>query len=255
MPLEIAVFTALHDNFGFLVRDTASGRVAAIDAPEEAPIIAELEKRGWTLTDILITHHHADHTDAIAPLKRRFDVHVIGPREEASKISGLDTLVGGGDTVTLGETVFEVIDVPGHTLGHIAFFSPADKALFSADALFSLGVGRMFEGDAEGMWKGLERLKALPGETRIYCGHEYTLSNAKFALSVDPDNAALKARAEEAQRQRDAGEPTIPTTLSDELAANPFLRADIPGLAQAMNLSGAPAWQVFGALRKAKDNF
>src|SRR5690606_32508472 len=129
-----------------------------IDAPEEGPILAELEKRGWMLTDILITHHHADHTDAIAPLKRRFDAHVIGPREESGKISGLDTLVGGGDTVTLGETVFEVIDVPGHTLGHIAFFSPADKVLFSADALFSLGVGRMFEGDAEGMWKGLERL-------------------------------------------------------------------------------------------------
>jgi hydroxyacylglutathione hydrolase len=253
--LEIAVFSALSDNFGYLVRDTASGRVAAIDAPEEGAILAELEKRGWTLTDILITHHHSDHTDAIAPLKRRFDAHVIGPREEAGKIAGLDTLVGGGDTVTLGETVFDVIDVPGHTLGHIAFFSPADKALFSADALFSLGVGRMFEGDAGAMWAGLERLKALPGETEIYCGHEYTLSNAKFALSVDPDNAALKTRADQAQRQIDAGEPTIPARLSDEFAANPFLRADTPELAETMNLAGAPAWQVFGALRKAKDNF
>ncbi|WP_332711674.1 hydroxyacylglutathione hydrolase [Pelagibacterium mangrovi] len=253
--LEIAVFPALSDNFGYLVRDTGSGRVAAIDAPEEGAILAELEKRGWTLTDILITHHHSDHTDAIAPLKRRFDAHVIGPREEASKIAGLDTLVGGGDTVTFGETVFEVFDVPGHTLGHIAFFSPADKALFSADALFSLGVGRMFEGDAESMWAGLERLKALPSETKIYCGHEYTLSNAKFALSVDPDNAALKTRADEARRQIDAGEPTIPARLSEELAANPFLRADTPDLARAMNLVGAPAWQVFGALRKAKDNF
>ena len=255
MPLDIALFPALSDNFGYLVRDTASGRVAAIDAPEEAPILAELEKRGWTLTDILITHHHPDHTDAIAPLKERFGAHVIGPRDEASKISGLDTLVSGGDTVTLGETVFEVIDVPGHTLGHIAFFSPSDKVLFSADALFSLGVGRMFEGDAQGMWQGLERLKTLPGETKIYCGHEYTLSNAKFALSVDPDNEALKARAEEIQRQIEAGQPTIPATLSDELAANPFLRADSSDMAEAMNLSGAPAWQVFGALRKAKDNF
>src|SRR5690606_37372434 len=192
--LEIAVFPALSDNFGYLVRDTASGRVAAIDAPEEGAILAELEKRGWTLTDILITHHHSDHTDAIAPLKRRFDAHVIGPREEAGKIAGLDTLVGGGDTVTLGET-------------------------------------------------------------EIYCGHEYTLSNAKFALSVDPDNAALKTRADQAQRQIDAGQPTIPARISDELAANPFLRADTPELAQAMNLAGAPAWQVFGALRKAKDNF
>lgn len=255
MPLEIALFPALSDNFGYLVRDAASGRVAAIDAPEEAPILAELEKRGWSLTDILVTHHHPDHTDAIAPLKRRFDAHVIGPRGESGKIAGLDTLVAGGDTVTLGETVFAVIDVPGHTLGHIAFFSLADKALFSADALFSLGVGRMFEGSPEPMWKGLERLKALPGETKIYCGHEYTLSNAKFALSVDPGNAALKSRAEEARRQVEAGQPTIPALLSDELAANPFLRADTPELAKAMNLPGAPAWQVFGALRKAKDNF
>ena len=255
MPLDIALFPALSDNFGYLVRDAGSGRVAAIDAPEEAPILAELEKRGWTLTDILVTHHHADHTDAIAPLKRRFEVQVVGPKGEAGRIAGLDRLVGGGDTVMLGETGFEVIDVPGHTLGHIAYFSPAEKVLFSADALFSLGVGRMFEGSPEPMWQGLQRLKALPPETKIHCGHEYTLSNAKFALSVDPGNAALKARAQEAQRQIDAGRPTIPAILSDELAANPFLRADTPEIAAAMNLSGAPAWQVFGALRKAKDNF
>ena len=255
MPLDIALFPALDDNFGYLVRDAGSGRVAAIDAPEEAPILAELDKRGWTLTDILITHHHPDHTDAIAPLKRRFGVQVTGPRGEAGKIAGLDTLVAGGDTVSLGETRFEVIDVPGHTLGHIAYFFPADNVLFSADALFSLGVGRMFEGSPEPMWQGLERLKALPPETQIYCGHEYTLSNAKFALSVDPDNSALQARAEEVQRQLDAGRPTIPVTLASELAANPFLRADTPELARAMSLPGAPAWQVFGALRKAKDNF
>lgn len=256
MPLEIAMFPLLSDNFGYLVRDTASGRVASIDAGEDSAILAELDKRGWTLTDIFVTHHHGDHTDAIAPLKRRFpDAKVTGPSLESGKISGLDTLVSGGDTVKLGETEFAVIDVPGHTLGHIAYFSADAAALFSADALFSLGVGRMFEGDAENMWKGLVRLKALPGETRIYCGHEYTLSNAKFALSVDPDNAALKARAEEVQRQLDAGEATIPALLSDELAANPFLRADDPELAKSLDLSGAPAWQVFGALRKAKDNF
>lgn len=255
MPLDIAVFPARSDNFGYLVRDAGSGRVAAIDAPDESPIVAELDKRGWTLTDILITHHHPDHTDAIAPLKRRFDAHVIGPRQEAGRIAGLDTLVGGGETITLGETAFEVIDVPGHTLGHIAFFAPADKALFSADALFSLGVGRMFEGTPEPMWEGLKRLKALPPETKIYCGHEYTLANAKFALSVDPDNQALKTRAAEAQGQIDAGRPTIPATLADELGANPFLRADTPEMARAMNIPGGPAWQVFAALRKAKDNF
>lgn len=255
MSLEIAVFPALSDNFGYLVRDGASGRVAAIDAPEEAPILAALEQRGWQLTDILVTHHHADHTDAIAPLKRRFDCHVIGPKDESGKIAGLDTLVGGGDTVSLGETTFEVIDVPGHTLGHIAFFAPGEKVLFSADALFSMGVGRMFEGDAQGMWAGLERLKKLPPETMVYCGHEYTLANARFALSVDPDNAALQARANEAQRQIDAGEATIPFNLGEDFAANPFLRADTPELARAMDHEDAPAWQVFGAIRKAKDNF
>ncbi|MEQ8445343.1 MAG: hydroxyacylglutathione hydrolase [Pelagibacterium sp.] len=255
MSLEIAVFPARSDNFGYLVRDDASGRVAAIDAPEEAPIIAELDKRGWALTDIFITHHHPDHTDAIAPLKRRFDCNVIGPKDEAGKIAGLDTLVGGGDTVTLGETVFEVIDVPGHTLGHIAFFAPEEKVLFSADALFSMGVGRMFEGDAHSMWAGLERLKALPPETMVYCGHEYTLANAKFALSIDPENAALKARAEQAQAQIDAGQPTIPFNLGEDFAANPFLRADTPEMARAMDHEDAPAWQIFGAIRKAKDNF
>jgi hydroxyacylglutathione hydrolase len=255
MSLEIAVFPALSDNFGYLVRDTGSGRVAAIDAPEEAPILAELKKRGWALTDIFITHHHPDHTDAIAPLKRHFDCNVIGPRQEAGKIAGLDTLVGGGDTVTLGETRFEVIDVPGHTLGHIAFFAPEDKVLFSADALFSLGVGRMFEGDAHSMWAGLERLKALPPETSVYCGHEYTLANARFALSIDPDNVALQARAKQAQDQIDAGQPTIPFNLGEDIAANPFLRADTPELAHAMGHEDAPAWQIFGAIRKAKDNF
>lgn len=255
MPLEIAVFPALSDNFGYLVRDAASGRVAAIDAPETDVIVAELDKRGWTLTDLLITHHHGDHTDAILPLKEKYGAHVTGPRAEAEKIAGLDTLVSGGDTVMLGETRFDVIDVPGHTMGHIAYSSPADKVLFSADALFSLGVGRMFEGDYQSMWEGLERLKALDPQTLIYCGHEYTLSNAKFALSVDPGNAALKARAEEAQRQIERGEATIPARLADELAANPFLRADDPALAASMNLAGAPAWQVFGAIRKAKDDF
>ena len=255
MSLEIAVFPALSDNFGYLVRDTASGRVAAIDAPEEAPILAELEKRGWALTDIVITHHHPDHTDAIAPLKRQFDCNVIGPRGEAGKIAGLDTLVGGGETVSLGETIFEVIDVPGHTLGHIAFFAPEEKVLFSADALFSMGVGRMFEGDAQSMWAGLERLKALPPETMVYCGHEYTLANARFALSIDPDNSALKARAKQAQDQIDSGRPTIPFNLGEDLAANPFLRADTPRMARAMGHEDAPAWQVFGAIRKAKDNF
>jgi hydroxyacylglutathione hydrolase len=255
MSIEIELFPALETNFGVLVRDAATGTVAAIDAPETAPVIAALEKRGWTLDILLITHHHPDHTDAIIPLKEKYGATVYGPRGENDKIEGLDRLVSGGDTVNVGETTFDVIDVPGHTLGHIAYSAPTEKLLFAADALFSLGVGRMFEGTPGPMWEGLLRLRALDPQTRLYCGHEYTLSNAAFALSVDPGNEALKARAAEAQRQIDNGEPTIPSILADEIAANPFLRADDPVLAKAMNLAGAPASEVFGALRKAKDNF
>lgn len=255
MPIEIELFPALETNFGVLVRDTATGKVAAIDAAKTDPIVAALERRGWTLDLILITHHHSDHTDAIVPLKEKYGAQVYGPAGEKDKIEGLDHLVSGGDTVSVGETRFEVIDVPGHTMGHIAFHAPDEKVLFAADALFSLGVGRMFEGTPEVMWEGLLRLRALPGDTKLYCGHEYTLSNAEFALSVDPDNPALKARAEEVRRQIEAGEPTIPALLSDEFAANPFLRADDPAIAKAMQLEGAPASAVFGALRKAKDNF
>lgn len=255
MPVEIELFPALESNFGVLLRDTATGKVAAIDAPETAPIVAALEKRGWTLDYLFITHHHSDHTDAILPLKEKYGATVYGPRGEAGKIEGLDHLVAGGDTVALGDTRFEILDTPGHTLGHISWHAPGEKLLFAADALFSLGVGRMFEGTPEVMWAGLERLRALDPQTQLYCGHEYTLSNAAFALSVDPDNAALKARADEAQRQIDEGKPTIPALLADEIAANPFLRADDPGLARAMNLEGASPAEVFGALRKAKDNF
>lgn len=255
MPLEIEFFPALETNFGVLLRDTATGKVAAIDAPETAPIVEALERRGWTLDHLLITHHHPDHTDAILPLKEKYGATVWGPRGESGKIEGLDHLVAGGDTLKLGETTFEVIDTPGHTLGHITYHVPAEKLLFAADALFSLGVGRMFEGTPGPMWEGLLRLRALDPETKLYCGHEYTLSNAAFALSVDPDNAALKARAEQAKRQIENGKPTIPAILADEIAANPFLRADDPGIAKAMNLEGASPADVFGALRKAKDNF
>lgn len=255
MTIEIELFPALETNFGVLLRDSATGIVAAIDAPETAPILAALERRGWKLDILLITHHHPDHTDAIIPLKEKFGASVYGPAAENEKIAGLDHLLTGGDTVSVGDTQFEVIDVPGHTLGHIAFHAPSEKLLFAADALFSLGVGRMFEGTPEGMWEGLLRLRALSPDTKLYCGHEYTLSNAAFALSVDPDNEALKARAAEAQRQIDNGEPTIPSRLGDEIGANPFLRADDSKIARAMGLEGAPASAVFGALRKAKDNF
>jgi hydroxyacylglutathione hydrolase len=255
MGLIVDVFEARSDNYGYLAHDSATGRTAAIDAPEAEPIKAALLRRGWTLTDIFITHHHLDHVEAIPALKEAFDVTVTGPRAEADKIGLLDVQVGGGDKVMLGETAFEIFDTPGHTLGHIAFYDRVGGHLFTADALFSMGVGRMFEGTPGPMWAGLEVLRALPDETLIYCGHEYTASNAKFALSVEPDNAALRERAAEVDALRLAGRFTIPVTLGLEKATNPFLRVDRPEIAEAMGLPGASAAEVFGALRKAKDTF
>ena len=255
MAAIIEVFGARDDNFGYLVHDEATGRTAAIDAPEAAAIKAALLRRGWELTDIFITHHHIDHVEAIPELKAEFDARVVGPRAEADKIEGLDVLVGGGDTVTLGETSFDIYDTPGHTLGHIVFHDPVGQHLFSADALFSLGVGRMFEGTPGPMWAGVKALRALPDETLVYCGHEYTASNAKFALSIDPDNAALQRRAAAVTELRAAGKPTIPFTLGEDKAANPFLRADAPELAAHYGLDGADPASVFAAIRKGKDSF
>lgn len=255
MSVIVDVFPARSDNFGYLVHDTASGRTAAIDAPDAAAIRNALLHRGWTLTDIFITHHHIDHVEAIPELKAEFGAKVVGPRAEADKIAGLDILVAGGDTVSLGDTVFQVYDAPGHTLGHIVFHDREGKHLFSADALFSLGVGRMFEGTPGPMWAGVKALRELPDDTLVYCGHEYTQSNAKFALSIDPDNAALRKRAEEVAALRLAGRPTIPFLLGEDKAANPFLRADDPVLARHYGLEGADPAEVFAAIRKGKDNF
>lgn len=255
MSLIVDVFAARSDNFGYLAHDTATGRTAAIDAPEAEAIRRALAGRGWTLTDIFITHHHIDHVEALEALKAEFGARVVGPRQESDKIAGLDELVAGGDRVSLGETVFEVYDVPGHTLGHIAFHDSVGKHLFTADALFSLGVGRMFEGTPGPMWEGVKQLRALPDDTLVYCGHEYTASNAKFALSIDPDNAALQKRAAEVESLLAAGKPTIPFLLGEDKQANPFLRADDPGLARHFGLEGADPAEVFAAIRKGKDEF
>jgi len=251
----VDVFPARSDNYGYLVHDVATGRTAAIDAPEAGAIKTALIHRGWTLTDIFITHHHIDHVEAIPELKAEFGVRVVGPRAEADKIADLDELVAGGETVSLGETVFQVYDAPGHTLGQIVFHDAAGKHLFTADALFSLGVGRMFEGTPGPMWEGVKALRALPDDTLVYCGHEYTQSNAKFALSIDPDNVALQKRAAEVDALRVAGKATIPFLLGEDKAANPFLRADDPVLAKHYGLEGAAPGEVFAAIRKGKDNF
>jgi hydroxyacylglutathione hydrolase len=243
----------LKDNFGVLVHDASSGATAAIDAPEAGPIRNALKAKGWTLTHILVTHHHADHTQGIAPLKAETGCTVIGPKGEATRIQGLDRTVGGGDKLTFGGHEVEVIDTPGHTAGHITYWIPGAKVAFVGDTLFAVGCGRVIEGDMQMMWGSLSRLAQLPGDTMIYCGHEYTQSNIKFALTIEPENAALKARGEEVDRLLAAGQATCPTRLDQELAINPFLRPQVPAIRKRLGLESAPDWQVFGEIRERKN--
>jgi len=256
VPLLIDIFPCRTDNYGYLVHDVDSRRTAAIDAPDAKAIKAALETRGWTLTDVLVTHHHTDHVEGLPALKREFGATITGPRMEAEKILGLDVLVSASWTVSLGETDFLIYETPGHTLGHIVYYEPAGGHLFCGDALFSLGCGRMFEGKPGPMWDGLAELRDLPDDTLIYCGHEYTLDNARSAQSIDPRNPALAIRASEVKRMRELNRFTIPVSLGMEKRTNPFLRADDPAMAKAMGLEeGAKPAAVFAAMRAAKDNF
>ncbi|MFZ3008506.1 MAG: hydroxyacylglutathione hydrolase [Phenylobacterium sp.] len=246
MSVTIHQFPCLSDNYGFLVRDDATGLAACIDTPDADAILAELDKLGWTLDLILNTHWHPDHAGGNAAIKAATGATVVGPAE-VERLSPVDRQVAGGDTVELGETRFEVIESGGHTLGHIAFHDAADQVAFVGDTLFALGCGRLFEGTPAQMWESLARLTALPDDTSVYCAHEYTASNARFALSVDSD-PVLKARTEAIFAARERGEPTVPTTIGLEKATNPFLRAPLlrPGMAPH---------EAFGAVRAAKDAF
>jgi hydroxyacylglutathione hydrolase len=253
MPAKTHLFRCLKDNFGVLLHDPASGATAAIDAPEAAPVDAALKATGWRLSDILVTHHHADHTGGIAELKARHRCRVTAPRQEAARIPDVDATVGEGDTASVGALAGRVIETPGHTAGHISYFFDADRLAFVGDTLFSIGCGRVIEGTPEMMWTSLLKLRALPDDTEIYCGHEYTEANIRFALTIEPDNPDLRARAEEARRQVAAGQPTIPTTIGAEKRANVFLRADVPAVAAAVGLAGRPAAQVFAEVRERKN--
>ncbi len=255
MPAKTKLFRCLKDNYGVLIHDSASGATAAIDAPEAAPVEAALRATGWTLTDILVTHHHADHTGGIAELKKKYNCHVVAPKAEAGKIPLVDQTVREGDKVSVGKLTANVIETPGHTLGHITYWFHGDKLAFAGDTLFSIGCGRVSEGTPEMMWGSLKKLRDLPGETRVYCGHEYTLANIKFAQTIEPGNAALKARAAEAAKQIADGQWTIPTTIDEEKAANPFLRADMPSVAAAVGLAGKSAVEVFAEVRARKNKF
>jgi hydroxyacylglutathione hydrolase len=253
MPAQIHLFPCLTDNYGVLVHDPETGATAAIDAPEAAAVEAALKATGWQLTDILVTHHHADHTGGIAELKQRHRCRVVAPHGEAGRIPAVDATVRENDKVRVGSLEARVLETPGHTAGHISYFFPADKLGFVGDTLFSIGCGRVIEGTPEMMWQSLLKLRGLPDDTRIYCGHEYTKANIRFAKTIEPANAALNARESEVDKLLAARKPTIPTTIGEEKAANPFLRADASEVAKSVGLAGSPAWKVFAEIRERKN--
>lgn len=251
--LEWEQFTCRSDNFGVLIHDPDTGMTASVDAPEEAPILAALQRRGWRLTHILTTHHHGDHTAANLALKQRFDLTIIGPAGEAARIPGIDKTVADGDRLDMGGHRVEVIATPGHTAGHVCYYLPEDGMLFSADTLFALGCGRLFEGTADDMWASLGKLSALPDDTMVFCGHEYTLSNARFAVTIDPDNADLKQRLLQIEALQANGRATLPTTIGLEKRTNPFLRAGDPAIRSNLNMVEARDVDVFAEIRQRKD--
>ncbi len=255
MAVEIEQFMCRTDNFGVLMHDPESGETVIIDAPEAAPILAAIERTGWRPTALWITHHHGDHVAANLALKQKFGLSIVGPRAEAAKIPGIDQEVGGGDSLQLGAETVEVIDTPGHTAGHISYHLPASGVAFVGDTLFAIGCGKVIECKPPVMFHSLEKLAGLPAETKIYCGHEYTQNNARFALTVDPGNAALKARAAEVDALRRDGQPTLPTTIGEELATNPFLRWHDPAIRRQLGMEDAGDAAVFAEIRKRKDAF
>jgi hydroxyacylglutathione hydrolase len=254
MPrLDIHQFSCLKDNYGVLVHDRESGETVSIDAPEAGAVEGALEVTGWKLTGIFVTHHHADHTGGIARLKAATRCKVIGPAAEASRIPELDQGVAEGDRLSIGRYEVRVLDTPGHTVGHVCYFIPEARVVFVGDTLFAMGCGRVLEGNHEMMWNSLRKLSRLPDETAIYCGHEYTLANAQFGLNIEPENVRLRERAREVEQARSAGKPTLPTTVSLELATNVFLRPHVSAIRNRLGMRVEADWRVFGAIRERKN--
>ncbi|CAM3092569.1 Hydroxyacylglutathione hydrolase [Sphingomonas antarctica] len=228
MTLEIVRIPALSDNYIWLVHDAASGETTVIDPAQAEPVLAEADQRGWKITQIWNTHWHPDHTGGNAEIKAATGAHITGPGAESARIPTLDAQVAEGDTVRLGGVEARVLDVPAHTAGHIAYYLPTEQVAFVGDTLFAMGCGRLFEGTAEQMFANMRKLEALPGETRVYCAHEYTQSNGRYALAAEPHNQAIRARMTQVDAARARGEATVPTTIAEERDTNPFMRASSP---------------------------
>jgi hydroxyacylglutathione hydrolase len=253
MPPEIHAFRCLSDNIGVLIRDPATGACAAIDAPEAEAVAAALDERGWRLTDILVTHRHPDHVGGIPALKDRFGCRVVAPAKAGEAVPGADVRVGEGDRVAVGGLEAQVWETPGHCSDHVSYWFSDAGILFAGDTLFTLGCGRVLEDTPAVLWASLQRIAALPPRTAVYSGHDYVISNARFALMAEPGNEALRERKAQAERAKAEGRFLVPTTLGEELATNPFLRAGEPALARSVDLEGQPASAVFAALRAWKN--
>lgn len=254
MTAIVHQFTCLEDNFGVLVHDPATGATASIDVPEAGPVLQALAEKGWTLTHILVTHHHRDHIGGVDEVRARFpDAKIVGPAPDRERVPGADLYVGERDEIAIGSLGARVIETPGHTSGHIVYHFPQEKLLFAGDTLFAMGCGRAFEKPAQVLYESVMKLAALPGDTRVYCGHEYTLSNGRFALKVDPDNDALRERVAQVEKMRANGEATLPTTIALEHATNPFLRAGDASVQKTLGMAGAAPADVFAQLRERKN--
>lgn len=252
---QIISVPVLSDNYVHLIHDPATGATACVDPAIAGPVIEAAKARGWSISHVLITHPHADHTDGVPEIVQAFGAEVWGARQDMALIPKCDHGVGQGDVLEVGALSARVLDVPGHTAHHVAYHFAEAGALFPGDTLFSLGCGRLFGGTPEQMWDSLKKLRALPGDTQVYCAHEYTNANADFALSVDPDNADLQARADQVLRLRQSGSPTVPSSLEEEVRCNPFLRCDVEAFQRTLGLAGRNPAEVFAQVRRRKDNF
>jgi hydroxyacylglutathione hydrolase len=253
--LDVHQFICRDDNYGVLVHDTVTGTTISIDAPSAPAIAAQLKKRGWQLTHVLTTHHHVDHVEGNLELKQAYGCRIIGPEAEKDRIPGIDKTVRGGDVIELAQRKIRVFDCPGHTLGQITYHFENDWLMFAADNIFAMGCGRVLEGTMEQMYHSVNQFRSIHPMTSLYCGHEYTEANAKFALAMEPGNRALQQRATVVATMRAKGEMTCPTTIGDELKTNPYLRCDSPEIRANLGMEHATDVEVFGELRTRKNNF